>query len=403
MEYSSRPEQTSQAHAPTGVTTIRPFEIAIAEEALADLHMRLERTRWPDEVDGAGWEYGTNLAYLRELVGYWRTSFDWRAQERALNHFAHYVASIDGLDVHFIHERGQGPRPLPLVLTHGWPGTFFEMRKLIPLLTNPARFGADPLDAFDVVVPSLPGYGFSERPRQRDFARSWIINRWAALMTDALGYARFGAHGGDFGSGVTTGLGLRYPERLVGIHLTALADPYLGPGAPELSPAESAYLRLRERWRDEEGGYQHQQGTRPQTLGYGLNDSPAGLAAWIVEKYRAWSGCNGDVERSFTKDELLTTITIYWLTQTINSSIRMYYAARHYPQPATAEDRVTVPTGVALTTEAVDHAPREWAERLYHLQRWTELPRGGHFLALEEPELLAEELRAFFRPLRQEA
>lgn len=383
---------------------VHPFTVEVAEEVLRDLWERLERTRWPDEVADAGWEYGTNLAYLRELVTYWRTQFDWRAQERMINQFTQYIATVDGCDIHFIHERGNGPRPLPLVLTHGWPGTFFEMYKLIPLLTDPARFGADAADAFDVIVPSLPGYGFSERPRHPRMAMARIAELWAALMTETLGYARFAAHGGDIGASITTELGRRYPDRVLGIHLTAVTEssgPYLGPGAPELSEAERAFVALQQRWEDEEGAYGHQQRTRPQTLAYGLNDSPAGLASWIVEKFRAWSDCGGDVERRFTKDELLTSIMIYWVTQTTSSSIRLYYESRHHPLPAfAAGERITVPCGVALTTDPVDRAPREWAERTYNVRRWTELSRGGHFLALEEPELLAEELRAFFRPLR---
>jgi pimeloyl-ACP methyl ester carboxylesterase len=380
---------------------VRPFTVEVAEEALRDLRERLERTRWPDAVDDAGWDYGANLAYLRELVSYWRSQFDWRAQERILNQFTQYIATVDGFDIHFIHERAKGPRPLPLVLTHGWPGSFFEMHKLIPLLTDPARFGADPADAFDVIVPSLPGFGFSERPRYAGMARDRIVDLWAALMTETLGYARFAAHGGDIGASITTGLGRRYPDRVLGIHLTAVADPYLGRDAPELSAAEHAFVALQRRWEDDEGAYGHQQRTRPQTLAYGLNDSPAGLASWIVEKFRAWSDCDGDVERRFTKDELLTTIMIYWVTQTISSSIRLYYETRRHPQPPfSAGERITVPCGVALTTEAADRAPREWAERTYNVRRWTELSRGGHFLALEEPELLAEELRVFFRPQR---
>ena len=381
------------------VPVARPFHVEVADEVLRDLRTRLEHTRWPDTVEDAGWDYGASLSYLRELVEYWRTQFDWRAQERAINQFAHYVAPVDGTDIHFIHERGKGPNPLPLVLTHGWPGSFFEMSKLIPLLTDPASHGADAEDAFDVIAPSLPGYGFSARVTTRGLNSSRVVDLWASLMS-LLGYQRFGAHGGDIGAGVTTGLARRHPDRLLGIHLTAVADPYLGPDAPELSEAERAFLALRERWTADEGAYSHQQSTRPQTLAYGLNDSPAGLAAWIVEKFRAWSDCGGDIASRFTRDELLTNITIYWVTQTINSSIRMYYEYDHSSLPAPTGERIAVPCGVALTTEAVDRAPREWAERTYNIQRWTELPRGGHFLALEEPELLAHELRAFFRALR---
>jgi pimeloyl-ACP methyl ester carboxylesterase len=378
---------------------VMPFRVGIADEVLQNLQMRLERTRWPDTVEDAGWDYGTNLQYLQELVGYWRTQFDWRLQERAINSFAQYVVPVDGINIHVIHERGKGPNPLPIVLTHGWPGSFYEMHKLIPLLADPASHGGDPEDAFDVIVPSLPGYGFSSRVQQRGLNSSQVVETWAQLMT-TLGYQRFAAHGGDIGSGVTTGLGRRYPDRVIGIHLTAIATPYLGPGAPELTEAERAFVARQKQWEDDEGAYDHQQGTRPQTLAYGLNDSPAGLAGWIVEKFRAWSDCDGDVERRFTKDELLTNITIYWVTQTINSSMRMYYEYRHAARFEPTAERIAVPCGVALSTEAVEQAPREWAERTYHVQRWTELSQGGHFLALEEPDLLAHELRAFFRDLR---
>ncbi len=382
---------------------LQPFRVDVPEDALDDLRARLAHTRWPDEIEGAAWDYGSNLEYLQELAAYWRTQFDWRAQERLINRFDQYRTPIDGISIHFIYERGKGPNPLPLVLTHGWPGSFFEMYKLIPLLADPASHGADPADAFDVIVPSMPGYGFSDRVLQRGLTSARVAHLWAQLMTEALGYQQFVAHGGDIGAGVTSGLGRYYPDRVRGIHLTAVADPYLGPGAPELSAAERAFVALRERWEEDEGAYSHQQGTRPQTLAYGLNDSPVGLASWIVEKFRAWSDCGGDVERRFTKDELLTNITIYWVTQTINSSIRLYYEHRHAvrPQPhAPHAERISVPCGIALTTEAVDRAPREWAERTYDVRRWTELSRGGHFLALEEPELLASELRAFFRDLR---
>lgn len=380
---------------------LQPFTVDVPQAVLDDLRARLARTRWPDEVPGAGWAYGTNLAYLLELVEYWQTTFDWRRLERTINTFAHFRATIDGIGLHFIHQRGRGPAPLPLILTHGWPGSFLEMLKIIPLLADPGAHGGDPADAFDVVVPSLPGYGFSDPlPRQEIRPSQAIAALWARLMTEVLGYGRFGAHGGDIGAGVTTRLGLSFPDQLVGIHLTAVTEPYLGPGAPALSPAEQAYRALVERWDDEEGAYSHIQSTRPQTLAYGLNDSPAGLAAWIVEKFRAWSDCAGEVERRFSKDELLANVTLYWVTQTINSSIRLYYDSRHHSNPLGQGDRVTVPTGVALTREEVAHAPREWAERTYNLQRWVELPRGGHFTALEEPELLAQEIRHFFRPLR---
>lgn len=379
---------------------VEPFRVQVSQAVLDDLQTRLAHTRLPDEVEGAGWDYGVPRAYMQELVDYWRTRFDWRAQERAINTFAHFRATIDGRSIHFIHERGKGPRPLPLIITHGWPGSFYEMHKIIPLLTDPARFGGDPADAFDVIVPSLPGYGFSDRPTQPGETNVQIADLWVRLMTDCLGYQRFVAHGGDIGAGVTTRLGLRHPDQVMGIHVTSVAQPYLGAGAPELSAAEKAYLALGEQWDDEEGAYSHIQATRPQTLAYGLNDSPAGLAAWIVEKFRAWSDCDGEVERRFSKDELLTNIMIYWVTETIDSSIRLYYEHRHHRKPLAPGERINVPSGFALTREAVDHPPREWAERTYNVQHWTELPSGGHFAALEEPHRLAEDIRAFFRTLR---
>lgn len=377
------------------------FQISVPQSVLDDLRARLERTRWPDSVEGADWEYGTNLEYIKELVTYWIRDFDWRSQERRLNGFAHFREQVEDLKIHFIYERGQGPSPLPLVLTHGWPSTFFEMTRIIPLLVDPAAHGGDAADAFDVVVPSLPGYGFSDRPTQPGMTLRTISDLWTKLMVDVLGYERFAAHGGDIGAGVTSSLGRYHAERLIGIHLTAVGSPYLGPGTPPLTQAEQAYLTKVERWDQEEGAYDHQQATRPQTLAYGLNDSPTGLAAWITEKFRAWSDCDGNVERRFSKDDLLTNLTIYWVTETINSSIRLYYEHRHHGKPVQPVQRVEVPTGVTLTVEPVGQAPREWAERTYNLQRWTELPRGGHFASFEEPELLAEEIRSFFRPIRR--
>jgi len=378
----------------------QPFTIDVPQATLDDLAERLAHTRWPDEVADAGWDYGVNRDYLRELVTYWRTEFDWRAQERALNQWHHYRAEIDGVDIHFIHERGKGPHPLPLILTHGWPSTFTEMQKIIPLLTDPASHGGDPADAFDVVVPSLPGYGFSERIAQRG---PWKTHeRWAALMA-GLGYPRFGAQGGDVGAGVTTGLGRFFPDQVLGIHLSSdSASPSPMPQDSELSPAERDYLARVEQWEQEEGAYGHQQRTRPQTLAYGLTDSPVGLAAWIVEKFRAWSDCGGNVGQRFTKDELLTNITIYWATQTISSSMRGYYEGAHAAS-MTPLPPVTVPTGVAVfpSEYLVGRVPREWVERTYNVQHWTEMPRGGHFAALEEPELLAGDIRAFFRDLRK--
>ena len=311
-----------------------PFEIHIGDDVLDDLHRRLDATRWPDELPGTGWDYGSNMDYMKELVDYWRNDFDWRAQERLINSFSHFKAPVGGLGIHFIHERGQGPNPMPLVITHGWPGTFFEMHKIIPLLVDPASHGGDPGDSFDVVAPSLPGFGFSDHATVRGMEVAKTAALWDELMTNALGYPRFAAHGGDIGAGVTSRLGRGHAGSLIGIHLTSVTRPipYLGDGSQELSDAEKTHMREREEWQNAEGGYAHIQGTKPQTLAYGLNDSPVGLAAWIVEKYRSWSDCEGDVERRFSKDELLTTVTLYWATESISSSTRMY--KRVFPKVA---------------------------------------------------------------------
>lgn len=379
---------------------IQPFAVEVPQAVLDDLKERLVRARWPDEAAGAGWDYGTSLAYMQELADYWCSRFDWRAQERAINRFAQYRAEVNGAMVHFLHERGKGSQPLPLILTHGWPSSFLEMSKLIPLLTDPVRFGGDAGDAFDVVVPSLPGYGFSDRPSWRG---PWQTHeRWATLMS-GLGYERFGAHGGDVGAGITSNLGYFFPDRVIGIHLSSdLISPSPLPDCSELSEAEKDYLARVERWEQDEGAYGHQQRTRPQTLAYGLQDSPVGLAAWIVEKFRAWSDCDGEVERHFSKDDLLTTITLYWVTQTMSSSLRDYYERWHVPALPQQRKRIEVPTGVAVFPGEflIGQVPREWAERSYRITHWTEMPRGGHFAAWEEPELLAQDLRAFFRPFR---
>ena len=383
---------------------VQPYKIEIPDAVFDDLKARLARTRWPDEIPESEWDYGTNLAYIKELVEYWRTGFDWRAQESVINSFAHFRTTVDNMGIHFIHQEGKGPDPMPIVLTHGWPGSFFEMYKLIPLLTDPASNGADPNDSFHVVVPSMPGYGFSDRTTRRGVTVASIADLWVQLMTEGLGYQRFAAHGGDWGASVTARLGFAYPEQLVGIHVTSVSavarDADQAVDARPLSEAEQRLFEQREQWRQAEGGYGHIQGTKPQTLSYGLNDSPAGLAAWIVEKYRSWSDCGGDVERSFTKDELLTTITIYWVTQTISSSTRLYYESQHNPWSVPPGESIKVPCGVAVFPKELSRPPREWAERSYNVQRWTEMPSGGHFAALEEPQLLAQDIREFFRPLR---
>jgi pimeloyl-ACP methyl ester carboxylesterase len=381
---------------------IEPFEIHVDDAALADLEARIAATRWPDAAPGEPWGQGTDLAYLRELLAYWADGFDWRARERELNAFAHFRADVDAVAIHFVHERARTGSGFPLILTHGWPSTFVELLALVPLLTDPAAHGIDG-PAFDVVIPSLPGYGFSQRPARTGVTSRVTAGLWHGLM-QMLGYERYGAHGGDWGAAVSTFMALDDPRRIAGLHLVNLDnEPYSGPGSAPLTDVERDYLADFGRWRDTEYGYGAIQSTKPQTVAYGLNDSPAGLAAWIVEKWRAWADTDGDVERRFSRDFLLTVVTIYWATATIATSMRDYYDNRWSPETTIGpDDFVGVPTGFAAFVRnfaAEGVTPREWVERLYDVRRWTPMPRGGHFPAVEEPELLARDIAAFFGKL----
>jgi len=378
------------------------FAIRISDAVLADLARRIDTTRWPDELENAGWEYGSNLAYMRSLAEYWRHSYDWRREEAILNRLPQFRLAIEGFHIHFVHVRGKGPAPLPLIVTHGWPGSFVEMLKLIPLLTDPTAHGGSAEDAFDVIVPSLPGYGFSDRPRERGMDPKKIATLWVRLM-EGLGYQRFGAQGGDWGSIISIALGLDHAKRMIAIHLNYIAGRFLLGGTMNVQPDDeiaSAYLEQLRGWWDAEGGYSHEQTTKPQTLGYGLNDSPVGLAAWIIEKFRTWSDCAGDVESVFTRDQLLTNIMLYWVTQTAPSSARLYYESRQRPLSLSRSNRVEPPVAVAVFPKEIAMPPRALAERGLNIARWTEMPKGGHFAAMEQPELLAKDLREFFRPLR---
>jgi microsomal epoxide hydrolase len=380
--------------------TIKPFQIRVGDDVLADLRTRLERVRWPDEVPDSGWRYGTSLAYMTELCTYWRDRYDWRAHEAQLNALPQFTAAVGDLPVHFIHAQGNGPKPMPLLLSHGWPGSVWEFHELIPMLTDPGRHGGDPNDAFTVVAPSLPGYGFSFSPNQPRFGVAEIADVFAQLMMDVLGYGRFAAQGGDWGAFITARLGLIHPNNLAGIHVTLLGIRRDLAAPAEPTEDEKRYLEELRLWEREETGYQWIQGTKPQTLAYGLTDSPVGLAAWIVEKFRTWSDCGGDVERRFTKDVLLTNVMLYWITGAINTSFWPYYARRHSPWPIPDNQRIEVPTAYARFPREILHPPRAWAERMYNIRRWTEMPAGGHFAALEEPQALAADIRAFFRDLR---
>jgi pimeloyl-ACP methyl ester carboxylesterase len=385
---------------------VEPFRIAVADAALADLRTRLTRTRFPDEIPGSGWGYGSALAYVRELVAYWANHYDWRAAEAMLNAFPQFRAEVGGLGIHFIHQRGRGPAPLPLLVTHGWPGSITEFVKIIGPLSDPAAHGGDPADAFDVVEPSLPGYGYST-PLTRTGINWWnTADLWVELMA-RLGFRRFASQGGDWGSFVTAQLGHKYADRVIGVHLHAPAPLDFMSGMTSVDPgdygpedadllAKSAHMMA------EEVGYLMLQRTKPQTPAVALNDSPAGLLAWIVEKRRSWADTHGDVESRFTKDELIDTVMIYWVTESYNTSARYYYEAMHNPwQPS--HDRMPVieaPTAIPVLPAELTVPTRRWAERYYNLRRWTALPEGGHFAPMEVPALMIEDIRAFFRELR---
>lgn len=370
---------------------VAPFTVHVPDVVLEDLRERIAKTRWPDPAPGQPWGQGVDLDYLRSLLAYWADGFDWRARERELNRYQHRVAEVDGVRIHFVHHRASGGG-IPLVLTHGWPSTFLEMLNLVD------RLG----DRFDLVVPSLPGYAFSERPPRVGVDRQEVARLWNLLMP-GLGYERYGAHGGDFGAGVATHMALLEPERLLGIHMsTPEIWPYTGPGTPPLTPEEQAYVDQVARWDDTERGYSAVQSTRPQTLGYALNDSPAGLAAWVLDKWRSWADSDGDLDAAFGRDSLLTMLTVTWATASITSSTRDYYDNRWHGTPMGPDDHVRVPTAMALFPASLvpeGEPPRSWYERLYQVERWTVFPRGGHFAAAEAPDLLAADIAEFFEPL----
>lgn len=379
----------------------RPFLIRVEDSAIAGLQRRLGQTRWPDDPGGVPWAAGTDLRWLQDLVAYWRHGFDWRAQENRLNALPQFRQQVGGIDLHWLHVQGRGEAPMPLLLSHGWPGSVFEFMDIIPLLTDPAAHGGNATDAFTVVVPSLPGYGYSFTAGQPRMSVEQMADCLAMLMTNVLGYSRFGAQGGDWGASVSARIGYAYPKHTAGVHLNLMPirrDP-AAIASPDLQ--EQAYLDALDYWLREETGYSAQQSTRPQTLAYGLTDSPAGLAAWIAEKFRAWSDCGGDLYSVIDRDHLLANISLYWFTGAIGSSFWPYYARAHGSWPIPDGSTVDVPTGYAEFPREIVRPPRSLAARTFtDLQRWTTMPRGGHFAAMEQPALLAEEIRAFFRPLR---
>jgi epoxide hydrolase len=372
-----------------------PFSLRVPDDVLGDLQARLARVRWPDEPPLEPWSTGTSVAYLKQLVDYWRTGFDWRAQEARLNALRQFKVPLGGIDLHYIHEVGRGPAPMPLLLSHGWPGSVVEFLEVIGPLTDPAGHGGDPADAFHVVCPSLPGYGFSDRPSTTGWGVERTAAAWAELMA-RLGYDRYGAQGGDWGAMVTTALGQHDPDHVVGVHVNMPVAPP-PPDAPPPSEAELAALAVYDEHRRWGTGYSKQQSTRPQTLGYGLVDSPAGQCAWIVEKFQAWTDCDGHPENALTRDQLLDNVMLYWLPGTGASSARMYWES--FVRPGLGP--VEVPSGCSIFPGEIARLPRAWIERRFtDLRWWNELDRGGHFAAFEQPSLFVDEVRSFFRLVR---
>jgi epoxide hydrolase len=377
------------------MTEIRPFRIAVPDDDLDDLRQRLARTRWPEAECVNDWSQGIPLNYTRELAAYWATEYDWRAREAALNRFDHFITDIDGLDIHFIHQRSPLPNAFPLVITHGWPGSIVEFHKVIEPLTDPTRHGGRADDAFHVVCPSLPGYGFSGKPATTGWGVGKVAEAWEALMV-RLGYDRYGAQGGDWGAAVTTQIG-RNKGHCAAIHLNMpIALPPAG-GLENPTEEEQQALAAAAEYQQWDSGYSKQQSTRPQTLGYGLVDSPAGQMAWIIEKFRTWMDCDGDPENVLSRDELLDNVMMYWLTASGASSARMYWESFRIFRSTTP---VELPTGVASFPKEILRAPRGWCEANYNITHWTTMPRGGHFAAFEQPGLFVDDVRTFFATVR---
>lgn len=378
-----------------------PFELAVSDDAIADLQSRVSNARFPECPPGDPWAYGSSVEYMRELAGYWAADFDWRTHEAKLNSFPQFKAQVHDIDLHYLHVKGRGPDSVPLLLMHGWPGSVFEFMDIIPRLTDPARFGGNPEDAFTVIAPSMPGFGPSYEAGQRRFSIEEISDCLVTLVVDVLGHERFAAQGGDWGSFAASRMAYVYPERFIGIHLNMLPLTKNPAVAADPSPAEKAYYSELKHFMREETGYQWIQGTKPNTLGFGLTDSPVGLAAWIIEKFWRWSDHGGDLESSFTKDQMLANVSLYWFTGAITSSFWPYYARLHGDWPIPIGEKIQVPTGYAGFPVEILKPPRSLAAGMYgDIRRWTEMQNGGHFAAMEQSEDLASEIVAFFRELR---
>ena len=382
---------------------IRPFTLAVTDVQLGDLHQRLRNTRLPDSLKPSSWEDGVSAGFMKHLLDYWCTHFDWRAQEQRINRLPQFLTEVAGQTIHFVHQRGVGPRPMPLVITHGWPGSFLEMEGLLPLLTDPAAHGGDPADAFDVVVPSLPGYGSSPAPTTEGTGAREIASLWQRLMGQ-LGYERFGAQGGDIGAGVSMWLARDHGAQVLGAHLNYIPGsfrPGLRDGEATWSAQEQDFLDRSSRFAATEGAYAALHSTKPQTLAFALADSPLGLAAWMMEKFHAWIDHPDDLEQVVSLDTLLTDISLYWFSGNIQASLRLYKENRQNPLVFQPTERVTPPLGVTLFPKELPMPPHSWVARVFDITHWEHAPKGGHFAAMEQPRILAEQIRTFFTPLRQ--
>jgi epoxide hydrolase len=366
--------------------TPRPYRIEVPDAVLTDLRERLARTRWPEAIPGAEWDYGAKVDAVRDLCEYWRDGYDWRHHEAQLNRIPAFLCEVDGVDLHFWHVQGSGPDRLPLLLLHGWPGSIYEFHAVLGPLS----------DTFDLVVPALPGFGFGGAPRERGWGVSRIAAAFDTLMSSVLGYERYGVQGGDWGAIIAAKLGAAYPQRVAGIHVNmVVARPPADPAPEDAEAVERERL-----WRTYEDAYSRLQRTKPDSLTIAQSDSPAGLAAWIVEKFRTWSDCDGDVEPYFGRDTLLTNLMFYWAPGSVASAARIYYESLRDPAGRETRGRVEVPVGYAAFPHEIFRPPRAWVERHYAIARWTDMPRGGHFAALEAPDLLVDDVRAFFATLR---
>jgi len=374
---------------------ITEFNCRISQSIVDDLKFRISQTRWTDEIKDSGWQYGASLSYMKELADYWLGEFDWRKVEDKINQYPNYMAEIDGIKVHFLHIKGKGKTSVPLIITHGWPGSFMEMSKIIDPLTT------DPEFSFDLIIPSIPGFGFSQKINTPGCNLWFISDLWSKLIKK-LGYEKVLAQGGDFGAAISTALALKHPDLMHGLHLNYIPGSYLPflPPAEKLTEEEIRFQKSAEDWYSTEGAYSHQQRTKPLTLGYALNDSPVGLCAWIVEKFYGWSDCKGNLESVFTKDELLSNISLYWFTESIHSSIRLYNENSRVPLHFLKNEFIKIPVGIARFHKEEPFPPRKFIERGYNVQHWTDIPTGGHFAAMEQPVLFANDIIQFAKNLK---